>query len=172
MSYTKAIAIQHGGTINMGVADTEILNSEYLSDFDLHSINQIVTDLDEVINNPNGALIWGQMQIMIDSDPINSKCADQMSNEILPDVLTISFLNLMMENKKFKEHYQNHTNLKDIIGQAFTTIKANPNNFKRWPTSNIVFSITLNEIFVSLVLVPEDFNLTETEYVNQLKTNF
>jgi hypothetical protein len=172
MSYTKAIVIQHGRTINMEVADTEIPNSGYLSDLDLHSINQIVTDLDEVINNPNGALIWGQMQIMIDSDPINSKCVDEMNNEILPDISTISFLNLMIENKSFKEHYQNNNNLKNIIGQAFTAIKANPNNFRRWSTSNEDFSITLNEIFVSLVLAPEDFNLSETEYVNQLKTNF
>lgn len=172
MSYTKAIVIQYQRTVNIGVADEKIPNSGFLSDLDLNSINEIIIELNEVISNPNGALIWGQEQIMIDSGQINSKCVDQINNTILPDIPTISFLNLMIENKKFKEQYQNSINLKNIIEQAFTNIKSNPNNYKRWSNSNSDFSTTINNVFISLVLKPKDFNLSKSEYVNQLRINF
>jgi len=172
MSYSKAIVVQYRRDINLEVADSAIPNSSYLSDFDLSSINEIIDELNEIINNPNGALIWGQEQIMIDSDPMNSKCTDEINGKNLSNVLTSSLLNLMIEIKNFKVQYQNSNNLKSIIGQAFEIIKSNPNNYKRWPTSDTDFSTTLNNIYISLVLTHDDLNLSKDEYINQLKTDF
>lgn len=172
MSYLKGLVVDKYKSVDLGVVDTTISNSSHLSDFDLDSISKIVLDLNNVISNPNGALLWGQEQIMIDSDPINSKCEDEMNGEILPDVQTSSLLNLMIEIKNFKAQYQNPTNLRNIVGQAFTNIKSNPNNYKRFPNSDFYFATTINAIYITLVLEPEDLNLTEREYVNQLNTNF
>ncbi|KRD06316.1 hypothetical protein ASE21_19285 [Flavobacterium sp. Root901] len=172
MSYSKAIVVQYRRNINIGVVDTTISNSHSLSDLDLGSINQIIGTLTEVISNPNGAFIWGSEQIVIDSDSINSKITDEINGVTLSNTSTISLLNLMVEIKNFKEQYQIPSNLKNIIGQAFETIKSNPHNYKRWPTSDTDFSTTIDNVYVSLVLTSDDLNLPKNEYLNQLKTNF
>jgi len=78
----------------------------------------------------------------------------------------------MSEIKSFKEYYQIPANIKNIIGQAFEVIKSNPQSYKRWPNSNVDFCTTIKNIFISLVLTSHDLNLSKSEYLNQLKTNF
>lgn len=176
MSYLKFISTQsklgQNRTITTSLSDPSIQNSEYLNDISLNSINRIIIDLNRIINTPNGALLWGQERISIDSDSILSKCFDEIENKPLPDVPTQYLLNLMTQIKNFKTHYyENPTDLKNIIGKAFSLIKSNPNNYKRYPNSNIRFAITIDDIYISLVLEPNDFNLSESDFLSQLDTN-
>lgn len=159
-------------SVNLGVDYNEILNSEYLSDFDLDSIIDIITELTQVVNGSLDSMYWGQEQIMIGSEQVNSDCFDDMNNENLGSVSTQALLNLMIEIRDFKQFYQNPNNLKNIVGQAFNTIKSNPNNYKRFPNSDFHFIVTINDIYITLILDPEDFNLSQNEYTNQLQTIF
>jgi hypothetical protein len=85
---------------------------------------------------------------------------------------TISFRDYLIELKNFKEQCAAGDYYKTIVGQAFTAIKANPSQYQEWPTSDIDFLITLNNITFGLVLEANDFNLTEAQYVAQLKRDF
>jgi len=175
MSYLKFISIQSKlgeyRAVYLSVTDSSIQNSGYLNDLSLNSINRNIIDLNLVINTPNGALLWGQEQISIDSDSLLSKCFDETKDKTLPDVYTQDLLNLMIEIKNFKTQYnENPTILKSIIGQAFSSIKSNPNNYQKNPNSNIRFAITIDNIYLTLVLEPGDFNMSESEYLIQLDT--
>jgi hypothetical protein len=173
MSYLNFISTQgklgQFRTVSASVYDSSIQNSEYLNDFSLNSINKIIIDLNNVINSPNGALLWGHEQMSIDSNPLLSKCFDETRNKSLPDVPTQNLLNLMIQIKKFKTQYhQNSENLKNIIKQAFSSIKSNPNNYKKYPNSDIRFAITIDNIYLTLVLEPNDLNLTDDDFLSQL----
>lgn len=172
MAYSKGIAVQYRRGVNIGIFDDEISNSSYLSDFDLSSINELITELTELVESEDGGMIWGQEQIMIDSSPEISFCKDEMHRENLGKVPTRSLLNLMIEIQKLKTEYQNPDNLKKKIGEAFAIIKSDPDNHKRWLESNIDFMVIINDIYISLVLMPKDFELTVEEYTNQLKFAF
>jgi hypothetical protein len=176
MSYSKNISVSAKNslkrTIDISLGRYDIVNSGFLSDFSLDSIEEIIEELTKVINGTLENFYWGQEQIMIESYQNSSMCYNEMEQKSLPNVSTIDLLNLMNQIKTFKEQYENPINLKSIVGQAFNTIKGNPNNFKLNPNSEYFFQITLNEILILLTLESNDFNLTETEYVNQLQTNF
>lgn len=159
-------------SVNLGVDYNEILNSEYLSDFSLDSIIKIITELTQVVNGTLDSMYWGQEQIMIDSEQVNSDCFDDTNNENLGSVSTQALLNLMIEIRDFKQHYQNSNNLKNLVGQAFNAIKSDPNNYKRFPNSDFHFIVIINDIYITLILNPEDFNLSQNEYTNQLQTIF
>lgn len=135
-------------------------------------MNELVAQLSELVDSDGGGMIWGQKQIMIDSSPEISFCEDEMDREPLPDVSTRSLLNLMIEIQKMKTEYQNPDNLRKIIGQIFTIVKSDPGNYKRWSESDTDFEVTIDDIFITLVLMPEDFDLTLEEYVNQLQNTF
>ncbi|MDR7209661.1 hypothetical protein [Flavobacterium piscis] len=179
MKYLKGIVVQSPSRgnkiqrdVNIGVVDSMIANSSYLSDFDLNSVKKIVFDLKELVKSDEGGFIWGQEYIMIDSAPEISFCENDLDKEALPDVPTISLLNLMIEIQKIKEKYQNVVNLKNIVGKAFNIIKSNPDQNRRSHYSNIGFSVTIDDVYVTLVLLQKDFELTENEFVNQLNTDF
>ncbi|UUF15229.1 MULTISPECIES: hypothetical protein [Flavobacterium] len=179
MSYSKRIAvlslrrgIKPQRDVIIGVADSAIINSSYLSDFNLSSINKIVIKLEELVRSDGGGFIWGQEYIMIDSSPEISFCENDLDKETLPDVPTISLLKLMIEIQKIKTEYQNPDNLKKIIGQVFAIIKSDPDNHRRWTESDTDFAVTINDVYIVLVLVSEDFDLTVEEYVSQLQTTF
>ncbi|MCD0475069.1 hypothetical protein LPB87_11760 [Flavobacterium sp. EDS] len=172
MTYSKGIVVQSRRSVNIGVSDDEIPNSSYLSDFDLSSVNEIVFDLKELVKSDGGGFIWGQEYIMIDSTPEISFCENDLDKEALPDIPTISLLNLMIEIQKMKTEYQNPDNLKKIIGEVFTIVKSDPDNHRRWPESDKSFAVTIDGIYITLALMPEDFYLTVEDYVNQLQTNF
>ncbi len=179
MSYLKGIAVQSlrqgiksQRDVIIGVVDSTITNSSYLSDFNLSSINEIIIKLEELVQSDGGGFIWGQEYIMIDSSPEISFCENDLDKEALPDVPTISLLNLMIEIQKLKTEYQDTDNLKKIIGQVFTIVKSDPDNHRRLAESDTDFAITINDIYVGLVLVSEDFDLTVEEYLNQLQATF
>ena len=171
MSYKKTIIVQSRRDVDMGIIDDQLQNSGYLSNFNLRSINKIISDINDVINGLKEEIYWGQNEIMIITDKDFSTCTYE-NGEQSPDLPTSTILNLMSEIKIFKEHFQNPINLKNIIDQAFTIIKSNPNAHKRWTTSDTVFSIVIREVSISLVLSPTDLELSNNEYLNQLHTNF
>lgn len=172
MAYSKGIAVQYRRDVNIGVVDDEIPNSSYLSDFNLSSVNKIVSQLKELVKSDGGGFIWGQDCIMIDSTPEISYCENDLDKKNLPDIPTISLLNLMIEIQKLKTEYQNPDKLKKIIKEAFAIVKLYPDNYRRWKESDTCFAVSIDNIYITLVLLPEDFNLTIEEYVNQLHTNF
>jgi hypothetical protein len=174
MAYYKGIVvtIRHGvnprrAILNLG--DSDIPNSVFLSYLNLNEVQSRIDELTEVIANPNGGLYWGQPQITISSDPEMSDCFNEMDQVPLPSVPTQDLLNLMVEIKNFKQVYEDPDHLNDIVGQAFTAIKSNPNSHKKYPNSDDFFQAIINGMEIILTLAPGDFNLTESEYVSQLK---
>ena len=177
MSNTKIINIYpikntQNRDVELIIANSIIKNSSNLSDFDLDSIIKIITELTQVVNGTLDSMYWGQEQIMIDSEKVNSVCFYDTNNENLGSVSTQALLKLMIEIRDFKQHYQNSNNLKNVVGQAFNAIKSDPNNYKRFPNSDFHFIVTINDIYITLILNPEDFNLSQNEYTNQLQTIF
>lgn len=146
----------------------EIKNSGFLSDFDLDSIVEIIEELTKVINGTLDGYSWGQDQIMIDSEKVSSYCFNELDNIALPDVPTQDLLNLMIEVKNFKTEYENPVVLNNIISQAFNQIKSNPQSYKKW-SHLIYYEVIINNITVALQLELEDFNLSASQFVNQLK---
>lgn len=142
-----------------------------LSDINLDYIPEIITELNEVIAGQLSDLSWGTQFFCVSSEGNMSWYGDYEKVERY-QASTISFRDYLIELKNFKEQCATVDYYKSIIGQAFTAIKANPTQYKRWPTSNIDYLITLNNITFSLVLQPDDFNLTESQYVAQLKRDF
>lgn len=152
----------------ISVSSSSIKNSGFLSDFDLDSITEIITELTKVINGTLESFYWGQEQIMIDSESLTSYCFDEMNNTSLPNVNTQELLNLMIEIKDFKTAYGQPANLSNIITQAFNQIRSNPQSYKKW-SHLIYYEVIINNITVALQLESEDFNLSASQYVNQLK---
>lgn len=171
MSYLKGILVTKYKRVNIGVSDTTIPNSGDLSKLDLDSINKSIDDLNYILTKPTGVITWGVDQFMVDSDPEGSLCKDENDNE-LADIPNSTMLNLLTEIKNFKEQYQNSGTLKNIVGQAFNIIKSDPNNHKRFPNSDFHFATTIDNIYITLILEQNDLNLTGSEYVTQLDTNF
>jgi hypothetical protein len=176
MSNTKIINVYSNKNIinrevEIIIANQTIKNSSYLSDLNLDSINKSITDLNYIITQKNGIITWGVEQFMVDSDSERSLCKDENNTE-LADIPNNIMINLLTEIKSFKEQYQNAVNLKRIVGQGFNAIKVNSINYKRYPNSDFHFAITINDIFITLVLEPNDFNLTENIYLSQLNINF
>ena len=87
-------------------------------------------------------------------------------------VSTISLRNFLIELKNFKEQCQSGDYYKTIIGEAFTAVKADPSQYKRWATSDLDYLITLNNITINLVLEANDFNLSTGQYIAQLERYF
>lgn len=177
MTTSKGILVlkkhpNHDREVRIDLGSNEILNSGFLSDFDLDSIIDIIAELTQVVNGTLDSMYWGQEQIMIGSEQLTSDCFDEMNNENLGSVSTQELLNLMIQIRDFKQLYQNPYNLKNLVGQAFNTIKSSPNNYKTAPHSDFYYSITISDIYISLVLESGDFNLSESDYTNQLQTNF
>ncbi|MBS7253507.1 hypothetical protein [Flavobacterium branchiicola] len=171
MSYLKGLVIDKYKSVDLGIDDTTISNSGYLSDLSLDSINKAITNLNYIITQTTGVITWGVDRFMVDSDPEGSLCKDENDIE-LADVPNSVMINLLLEIKNFKTQYQNTTNLKNIVGQAFTIIKSNPNAYKRFPNSDFHFATTINDVYITLILEQNDLNLTESLYINQLNTNF
>ena len=169
MAYIKFIAIHHYD-VSVGVVDTEISNSTYLSEFDIDSYEELICALKEVINNENEGMLWGQDKIMIDSRPEISYCFNEIEQEKLPDVFTQDLLNLILQIRGFKELYSNPENLKKIVGQAFTMIKSNTAAYKLFTNSTAHFRITIDGVQITLTLLPEAFDLTESEYTEKIKS--
>jgi hypothetical protein len=176
MSFIKIINVYTNNNLNRRVdiiiGTPNLENCGHLSDFSLDSIEEIIEELTKVINGTLENFYWGQEQIMIESYQNSSMCYNEMEQKSLPNVSTIDLLNLMNQIKTFKEQYENPINLKSIVGQAFNTIKGNPNNYKKYNNSIYHFTILLEDISITLVLEPNDFNLSNIEYINQLQTNF
>jgi len=105
---------------------------------------------------------------MIDSESLTSYCFDEMNDTSLPNVNTQELLNLMIEIKDFKTAYGQPANLSNIISQAFNQIKSNPQSYKKW-SHLIYYEVIINNVTVALQLESEDFNLSASQYVNQLK---
>lgn len=174
MSYLKSIIVQSSSldrAVSVGVYDSNIPESGSLSELTLYNINEALNELNFIIAQTDGAVVWGVEQFQVESEPALSVCRDY-DEEVIAEVPTVSLKNLMLEVKSFKEYCQQSDNYKTILGQAFSTIKSNPSQYKRWAESDVDFGITINNVFIGLVLESSDFNLTETQFINQLNANF
>jgi hypothetical protein len=174
MSYLKSIIVQSSfldRAVSVGVHDSNIPESGNLSELTLPYIDEAISKLNFILGRPTGTVRWGVEQFTVESDSSISGCEDLDGNEIA-EVSTLSLKNLMLEVKSLKEYCHQADNYKTIIAQAFSAIKINPSQYKRWSESDVDFGITINNVFVSLVLESSDFTLTETAFINQLNVNF
>lgn len=178
MSYLKGIAVgkkrpDNKRSIYIGVDDTSIPDGHHLSELDIDSVIEIIADLNNLINsnNPSDYLDWGVDLFLVSSYPTISTCVNDLQGVDLGSFPTTSLLNLMIQIKQFKETYQIVSNLNAIVGDAFTSIKNNPQNYIRYEDTNFYW-IDINDVKITLTLLPDDFNLSETQYVSQLEPNF
>src|SRR5262245_39487470 len=102
MSYLKGILVTKYKDVNIGVGDSTIPNSEWLSRLSLDSINKSIANLNYIASQPTGVITWGVDQFMVDSDPEGSLCKDEYDVE-LADVSNTTMLALLTEIKNLKE---------------------------------------------------------------------
>jgi len=157
--------------VMIGVSTSDLNQASALSDMNLSHITETLGELNAVIAGQLDYLNWGTDLFYVSSDTTISRYGDFDKVERY-EVSTLGLRDFLIELKNFKEQCYAGDYYKTIIGQAFTAIKANPLQYKRWPTSDIYYLITLNNITFTLVLEPNDFNLTESQYVAQLKSEF
>jgi hypothetical protein len=170
MSYIHYLMV-HKYQVRVGVAPSNLIGASALSNMDLNYITETITELNQVIAGQLSDLSWGTQFFCVISEGNMSWYGDYEKVERY-QTSTISFRDYLIELKNFKEQCLAGNHYKTIVGQAFTAIKANPSQYKEWPTSDIDFSIIINNISFSLVLEPNDFNLTESQYMAQLKRDF
>ncbi|WPO81237.1 hypothetical protein SD427_10735 [Chryseobacterium sp. JJR-5R] len=123
--------------------------------------------MNAVIAGQSDYLDWGTDSLYVSSETALSQYVryDKVEKN---QVSTLSLRNFLIELKNFKEQCQAGDYYKTIIGQAFTAVKANPSQYKRWPTSDLDYLITLNNITIALVLEANDFSLSTGQYLAQL----
>lgn len=166
--YLLATAYIANRSVIAAVGTSQMEEASDLSDMDLGEIRVTLTELNAVIA---GHLDWGTDLFYVSSEATESKYGryDKAEQTQVP---TISLRNFLIELKNFKEQCQVGDYYKTIIGQAFTTIQANPSQYRRWVTSDLYYLITLNNITITLALETNDFNLSVGQYVAQLKNDF
>ena len=77
MAYLKSIVVTILKRARIRLRDENIINSAYLSDFNITSFTKLINDLTGVVNNRDDYLYWGQEQIMINSGYIVSTCFNE-----------------------------------------------------------------------------------------------
>lgn len=169
--YLSATTYKSNRGVTAAVGTSEMEQATYLSDMNLGEITETLTDLNAVIAGQLDYLDWGTDLLYVSSEATVSKYGlyDKVERT---QVSTLSLRNFLIELKNFKEQCQAGDYYKTIIGQAFTAVKANPSQYKRWPTSDLHYLITLNNITITLVLKANDFNLSVGQYIAQLKRYF
>ena len=169
--YLSATAYRTNRGVGAAVGTSEMEQATYLSDMGLNEITDTLTELNAVIAGQLDYLDWGTDLFYVSSEATVSNYGRYDKAE-RPEVPTIGLRNFLIELKSFKEQCQTGDHYKTIIGQAFTAIKANPSQYKRWATSDLHYLITLNNITITLALKPDDFDLSIGQYVTQLKRYF
>ncbi len=169
--YLLATAYRTNRDVTAGVSASEMEQASDLSDMSLSEITEVLTELNAVISGQSDYLDWGTDLLYVSSEAALSWYVRYDKVE-KTQVSTISLRNFLTELKNFKEQCQAGDYYKTIIGQAFTAVKANPSQYKRWATSDLDYLITLNNITIMLVLEANDFNLSTGQYVAQLKRYF
>lgn len=171
MSYNHYLTVIKSKNVIVEVVPSNLIGASALSEMNLGEIAETITELNKVIAGQLSDLSWGTQFFCVASEGNMSWYGDYEKVERY-QTSTISFRDYLIELKNFKEQCLNNDYYKTIISQAFTAIKANPTQFKSWATSNKDFSITLNNITFNLFLDLNDFNLTESQYIAQLKKRF
>ncbi|MBW1654581.1 hypothetical protein [Flavobacterium quisquiliarum] len=174
MSYEYQLTVTRYYTqryVMIGVGSSDLEQASSLSEMSINEITKTLAELNAVISGDLEYLDWGTDLFHVFSEVAVSRYGDFDKVERY-EVSTIGLRDFLIELKKFKEQCLAGDDYKAIIGEAFATIKVNPSKYKRWPTSDTHFLITLNNIIFSLVLESNDFNLTQTQYVAQLEREF
>ncbi|SHF45485.1 hypothetical protein SAMN05443633_104280 [Chryseobacterium arachidis] len=169
--YLSATAYIKNRWVMVGVGTPEMEQASDLSDMGLSEITNTLAELNAVIEGQLDYLDWGTDLFYVSSEATVSNYGRYDKAE-RPQVPTIGLRNFLIELKKFKEQCLTKDYYKVIIGQAFTAIKANPLQYKRWTTSDLYYLITLNNITITLVLEPDDFDLSVGQYITQLARSF
>ena len=64
----------------IGISSASIKNSGNLSDFNLSSVNDVISELTKVVNGTLEDYYWGQLPIMVESYQENSECNNESLN--------------------------------------------------------------------------------------------
>ena len=169
MSYSHYLMV-HKYRVRVGVAPSNLIGASALSDMDLNYITETITELNQVIAGQLSDLSWGTQFFCVVSEGNMSWYGDYEKVERY-QASTISFRDFLIEIKNFKEQCLSGDYYKTMVGKAFSAIKANPSGTKKWVHGSH-YEIEINGKIVSLNLTEDDFNLTESQYVAQLKRDF
>jgi hypothetical protein len=170
MNYNYSISVLNDKSVRIGLYRTDLNQSGALSDMDLNYITETITELNQVIAGQLSDLSWGTVFFCVISEGNISWYGDYEKVERY-QTSTISFRDYLIELKNFKEQCLSGDYYKTIVGQAFTQIKNNPSGTKKW-VHGTHYGIVINGKIVSLNLSEDDFNLTESQYIAQLKRDF
>jgi len=132
LSVTAYIA-NRGVSVEVGTSEME--QASDLSDMNLGEITDTLTELNAVIAGQLDYLTWGTDLLYVSSEAALSQYVRYDKVE-KTQVSTISLRNFLIELKNFKEQCQAGDYYKTIIGESFTAVKANPSQYRRWPTSD------------------------------------
>jgi len=162
----------HNREVNLIVTDLSMPGSGSLSELELDSVNEIVSELTTLIssNDPGSYYEWGVDLFSVLSGPVTSSCRNEAEGTELPDVSTRSLLDLMKELQHFKEQYRNMATLQAVAEQAFAQIKTSPSGYRKWPDASY-YEISVGDITVSLNLSDDDLKLTIAGFLDQLGGN-
>ncbi|MDQ1162536.1 hypothetical protein QE422_002904 [Chryseobacterium sp. SORGH_AS 447] len=142
-----------------------------LSLMGIDEITQVINNLHTVVSGQLDYLNWGTDLLNVTSEgDVTQYGRYDKAMEI--QVTTQSLISFLTELKRFKEHCMERDYYKSIISRAFTNVRANPSRYRRWPSSDLYYLITIDRITVTLSIETEDFHLSAEEYTAQLKRYF
>jgi hypothetical protein len=137
----------------------------------IKEITDVLTELNSIVAGQLDYLDWGTDLFYVCTEGALSWYGDYDKAE-RTQVSTTDLIAFLTELKNFKEQCLAEDSYKTSIGKAFTAVKANPSQYQSWPTSDIHFLIVLNSITFTFALSNDDFNLSENQFVDQLKETF
>lgn len=174
MSYHYYISVTadiNNRGVDAAISTMAMEEASELSSMGINEIIQVITDLQDVVSGQMDYLNWGTDLFNVTSEG-DVTLYGRYDKAMETQVSTRSLISFLTELKQFKEHCQERDYYKDVISRAFVSVRADPSRYRRWPSSDLHYLISIDRITITLVLEPEVFHLSAEEYTAQLKRYF
>jgi hypothetical protein len=139
---------------------------------DYNYLIEVIEELRDLIGKKSGESIWGGGErTLFYSYPNISTVTDNFGWSDEFQIPTSLLLELILAKKELAESF-NFNSIKEIITNAFIQIKQNPTNYLA-DNYHSLYTITNYdlEVDISLILLKEDFEITESVFFNSLEFN-
>lgn len=148
------------------------LISAGINSCDYNYLIEVIEELKDLISKKSGEFIWGGGErTLFYSYPNITTVTDDFGWSDEFQIPTSLLLELILAKKELAESF-NFNFIKEIITNAFIQIKQNPNNFLAVNNFNLYIITNYDlEVDILLILIKEDFEITESCFFNSLKFN-
>ncbi|WP_394660571.1 hypothetical protein [uncultured Chryseobacterium sp.] len=174
MSYHYYISVTahiNNRGVDAAISTPAMEEASELSSMGINEIIQVITDLQDVVSGQMDYLNWGTDLLNVTSEG-DVTLYGRYDKAMETQVSTRSLISFLTELKRFKQYCLERDYYKSIISRAFTSVRAEPSRYRRWPSSDLHYLITVDRITVTLTLETEDFHLSTEEYTAQLNRYF